>query len=79
MVFSGRATVSYTGGNGVAFTAGAAITSTGVTGLTAALPSRTLAISAGNITYAIAGMPTYSAVASLELHLADGPVALLLQ
>lgn len=61
--YSGTATVSYAGGNGVAYTSGVAVVSTGVTGLTATLQGGTLANGSGNLTYVISGTPSASGTA----------------
>ena len=55
--YTGTATVPYTGGNAEAYDAGSAISSTGVTGLTATLQAGTLASGAGNLAYIITGTP----------------------
>lgn len=67
--FTGTATVPYTGGNGVALSAGSAISSTGVTGLTATLAAGTLASGAGSVTYAITGTPSAAGTASFAISL----------
>jgi hypothetical protein len=56
--YTGTATVPYTGGNGAAYSAGTAISSTGVTGVTAILTAGTLASGAGNVSYTISGTPS---------------------
>ena len=56
-VYTGTATVPYSGGNGRSFAAGVAIQSTGVTGMTATLNSGTLNSGNGNITFSISGTP----------------------
>jgi uncharacterized protein (TIGR02145 family) len=60
------ASVPYTGGNGGSFAA-QTISSTGVTGLTATLPSGTLANGAGSLSFAISGTPSTSGTASFAL------------
>jgi hypothetical protein len=50
-------TVPYTGGNGVAYSAGLPISSTGVTGLIATLNAGTLASGGGNFTFTVTGTP----------------------
>jgi hypothetical protein len=50
-------TVPYTGGNGVTYSAGTPISSTGVTGLTAILNAGTLASGSGNFTFTVTGTP----------------------
>ena len=59
-LFNGTATIGYTGGNGIAYTTGSAISSTGVTGLTAILQAGNLANGAGNLIYSITGTPATS-------------------
>jgi hypothetical protein len=66
-VFTGTATVPYTGGNGAAYSNGSAIASTGVTGLTATLTAATLASGAGNATFAITGTPSSAGTASFAI------------
>ncbi|MBO0930811.1 DUF3500 domain-containing protein [Fibrella aquatilis] len=65
--YTGTATVPYTGGNGVAYGAGTAVGSTGVTGLNAILQAGTLASGAGNLTYSINGTPSSSGIAAFAL------------
>ncbi|MFD2937359.1 DUF3500 domain-containing protein [Spirosoma flavum] len=65
--YTGTATVPYTGGNSVAYSAGSAIGSTGITGLTATLQAGTLASGAGNLAYAISGIPSGAGTASFAL------------
>ncbi|MDJ1500122.1 DUF3500 domain-containing protein [Xanthocytophaga agilis] len=65
--FSGTATVPYSGGNSLSYTAGEAIASTGVTGLTATLQAGTLSEGSGSFTYTITGTPTSSGTASFEI------------
>lgn len=55
VAYAATATVPYSGGNAATFPAGTAISSTGVTGLTATLVAGTLASGSGNISYTIAG------------------------
>ena len=64
--YSGTLTIPYTGGEGAAYPANAAISSTGVTGLTATLNSGTIS-SSGNLTYTIAGTPSYTGSADNAL------------
>lgn len=66
-VYTGTATIPYTGGNGAAYTAGSAIASTGVTGLNAILQAGTLASGAGNLTFAISGTPSGAGTATFPL------------
>jgi hypothetical protein len=65
--YTGTATVPYTGGNGVAYATGAAISSTGVIGLSATLTAATLASGAGNATFAITGTPSAAGTASFAI------------
>jgi len=65
--YNGTATVAYAGGNGVAYSAGSAIASIGVTGLTATLQPGTLTNGLGNFVYNITGTPTSSGVASFPI------------
>ena len=58
--------VPYTGGNGGVYSA-QAITSTGVTGLTATLAAGTLLSGAGSLTFTITGTPATSGTASFAL------------
>jgi Protein of unknown function (DUF3500) len=67
--YIGTATVPYTGGNGGVYVAGTAISSTGVTGLTATLAAGTLASGAGNATFAITGTPTAVGTAAFAITL----------
>ena len=66
--YNGNAIIPYIGGNGIAYTAGTAIQSTGVVGLTATLQSGTLANGNGNIIYNITGTPTSSGTASFAIN-----------
>lgn len=50
-------TVPYLGGNGISYSAGTPIASSGVTGLTATLNAGTLANGSGNFTFTITGTP----------------------
>lgn len=65
--YTGTATVPYTGGNGVAYSAGSIIASSGVTGLNATLQAGTLVSGSGNLTYAITGTPSGSGTAAFAL------------
>jgi uncharacterized protein (TIGR02145 family) len=58
--------ISYTGGNGGTHS-GQVVSSTGVTGLTATLPSGTFANGNGTLTYAITGTAATSGTASFKL------------
>lgn len=66
-IFSGTATVPYTGGNGASYSLGSDIASTGVTGLTATLAAGTLASGDGSVSFAITGTPTSSGTASFAI------------
>ena len=61
--FSATATVPYEGGNGIAYSAGTSIASTGVTGLTATLQAGTLANGTGNLSYTVTGTATAAGTA----------------
>lgn len=65
--YSATATLPYSGGNGLGFSAGAAINSTGVSGLTATLQAGTLTSSTGNITFAVSGTPQSSGTATFAI------------
>ncbi len=64
--YSGTATIAYTGGNAVAYTA-SSVSSTGVTGLTATLSAGTLANGAGTLSYLITGTPSSSGTAAFAI------------
>jgi uncharacterized protein (TIGR02145 family) len=61
-------TVPYTGGNG-GFYAAQSVTSTGVTGLTAAISQGLFASGTGNLVYTISGTPSASGTASFVLNI----------
>ncbi|GAA3974932.1 DUF3500 domain-containing protein [Mucilaginibacter dorajii] len=65
--FTGTASVPYTGGNGATYSAGTAISSAGVTGLTATLQAGTLASGAGSLVYTVAGTPSASGTATFAI------------
>ena len=65
--FTGTATVPYTGGNGVAYSTGTAISSTGVSGLTATLSASSLVSGSGSLVYAITGTPTSVGTATFSI------------
>jgi arylsulfatase B len=67
IAYSGTATVPYGGGGGATYSAGSAISSTSVTGLTATLAAGTLTNGTGNLTYDISGTPASSGTASFAL------------
>jgi uncharacterized protein (TIGR02145 family) len=62
------ATVNYTGGNGGTYES-QSLSSTGVTGLTATLPSGTFNSGSGSILYSITGTPSSAGTASFALSL----------
>jgi hypothetical protein len=64
--YSGTATVPYTGGNGGAYST-QSVSSTGVTGLTAALSAGSFANGAGNAVYTVTGTPVASGTASFAI------------
>ena len=68
---------SYTGGNGGTFT-GQAITSTGITGLTATLVAGNLATGTGTVTYVISGTPSAAGTSSFALTIAGQNCTLIL-
>ena len=65
--FSGSFTVPYAGGNGVGYSTGSSIQSSGVAGLTATLQANTLANGVGNFTYNVSGTPSESGPASFVI------------
>ncbi|MBD2752918.1 DUF3500 domain-containing protein [Spirosoma validum] len=65
--YAATATVPYTGGNGATYSAGSAIASTGITGLSATLQAGTLSSGSGNLTYAISGTPSGTGTATFAL------------
>ena len=65
--YNGMATLPYTGGNAQAYLAGAAIASSGVTGLTATLVAGTLANGAGSLTFNVTGTPSAEGTASFAI------------
>jgi Protein of unknown function (DUF3500) len=65
--FVGTATISYAGGNGATYTAGSAVASTGITGLTATLTAGTLALGSGSAKFAITGTPSAAGIASFDV------------
>jgi hypothetical protein len=70
--YSGTMTVPYTGGNSATYPSGAAINSTGVTGLTATLQAGTLASGSGNLIYTVSGTPTSSGPTTASFALSFG-------
>ena len=68
--------IAYTGGGG-SFHSGQTVTSTGVTGLTAALPAENFASGAGSLTYTITGTPTSSGTASFAINIGGQTCTLL--
>jgi glycosidase len=69
-LYNGTITVPYSGGNSVAYSTGAAITSTGVTGLTAILQGATLANGNGSFTYTVTGTPSSNGTAVFSISFA---------
>ncbi|MEO6253594.1 MAG: YHYH protein [Ferruginibacter sp.] len=67
VAFSATASVPYTGGNAAAYAAGLAISSTGVTGLTATLAAGTLANGTGNLSFALTGTPAAAGTANFTV------------
>jgi Protein of unknown function (DUF3500) len=67
--YTGTATVPYTGGNAGTYSAGSAVASTGVTGLTATLAAGTLASGAGSVVFAITGTPSAAGTATFAISL----------
>lgn len=66
--YTGTITLPYTNGNGVAYSAGSPINSTGVLGLTATLRAGTLANGAGgSLIYDVVGTPASNGTASFAL------------
>jgi YHYH protein len=65
--FAATGTVPYSGGNGIAYTTGGSIASTGVIGLVATLQAGTLASGAGNLSYAVSGTPTSAGTATFAI------------
>ncbi|TCJ12195.1 hypothetical protein EPD60_16140 [Flaviaesturariibacter flavus] len=57
----------YSGGNGLAYPAGTAIASTGVTGLSATLPAGTLASGNGSLVFNITGTPSSAGLAYFNI------------
>jgi hypothetical protein len=68
-VYSGTATVPYTGGNGATYSNGSGVASTGVTGLTATLVGDVLASGNGNAVFTISGTPATAGTASFDISL----------
>jgi len=69
VVYSGTASVPYTGGNGVAYTLGTTVNSTGVTGLTATLQAGVLANGTGTAIFSISGTPSAAGTANFSIAL----------
>ena len=65
--FSATSTVPYSGGNGIAYTTGGSIASTGVIGLIATLQAGTLASGSGNLSYSVSGRPTSAGTATFAI------------
>jgi YHYH protein len=66
--YNAIATIPYNGGNGLAYATGAAIASTGVTGLTATLIPGTLASGTGNLSYIVTGTPAAVGTATFAIN-----------
>jgi hypothetical protein len=67
MSYSAIATIPYSGANGKTYIAGTAVSSTGVTGLTATLQAGTLTSSTGNLSYTVTGTPSGSGNANFAI------------
>jgi hypothetical protein len=67
IAYSGTVTMPYLGGNGLAYNAGSALTSSGVTGLTATLQAGTLASGSGSFTFSVTGTPSATGLATFSL------------
>lgn len=67
--YTGTASVPYTGGNAGVYSTGTAISSVGVTGLTATLTAGTLASGMGTAIFAITGTPSTSGTATFTISL----------
>ncbi len=67
VAYNATATLPYSGGNGVGFSAGSAIVSTGVSGLTATLQAGTLVSGSGNISFSVTGTPQAAGTASFAI------------
>lgn len=67
IAYTATATMPYAGGNAASFSAGTAITSTGVIGLTATLVAGTLTNGTGNITYTVTGTPATAGTANFAV------------
>lgn len=67
--YSAKASVPYTGGNGMAYAEGLAVVSSGVTGLTATLSAGTLSSGNGIASFAVAGTPASAGTASFSISL----------
>ncbi|GAB4092117.1 hypothetical protein GCM10028786_10430 [Flaviaesturariibacter terrae] len=65
--YSGTVTMPYTGGNGLAYSAGTTVASSGVTGLNAVLQAGTLASGSGSFTFSVTGTPSASGLAYFNL------------
>ena len=66
--FNATASINYSGGNGVAYASGAAISSTGVTGLTAVLQPGVLTNNTGSLTFTIQGTPVSTGCATFPIN-----------
>ena len=65
--YNGTATIAYSDGNGLAYTTGTSVSSSGVTGLNATLQPGTLANGAGNLIFNISGTPNTSGTALFSI------------
>lgn len=65
--FNATATVPYAGGNGATYAAGAAISSSRVTGLTATWQAGTLANGTGNLSFSVSGTPSAAGTANFTV------------
>jgi hypothetical protein len=65
--YTGEAIVPYTDGNGIAYSTGSPIDSTGVTGLSATLQAGTLATGDSTLTYTISGIANSDGTASFAI------------
>ena len=70
MPYSGKLTIPYTGGTGAVYSAGAPVSSTGVTGLTATLEAGTLTSGVGYLVYDINGVPNTGGTAAFAINFA---------
>ncbi|MBD2753040.1 carbohydrate-binding domain-containing protein [Spirosoma validum] len=76
--YTAKASVPYTGGNGMVYAEGTAVTPSGVTGLTATLSAGTLSNGNGTASFAITGTPASAGTASFSISLGGQACALAL-